>query len=148
MSTPDAQASASSRDQSHVYVAGPLFDEGERWWIEKVAQVVASAGFRTYLPHRDNPPKTRDNVAAIFANNRAAIDGCSLIVASLNGMTTDDGTAWEIGYGYAVGRPIIGLLTDWRLRFESEAVNLMLEQSLATLVRSLEELSQALENRS
>ena len=40
-----------------VYVAGPLFDEGERWWIEKVEQTVAAAGFATFLPHRDNPPK-------------------------------------------------------------------------------------------
>lgn len=45
-----------------AYVAGPLFDEGERWWIEKVERLVAGAGFETFLPHRDNPPKDEFNV--------------------------------------------------------------------------------------
>lgn len=48
-----------------------------------------------FLPHRYNPPKTADNVAEIFATNVAAIDRAPIVVASLNGVTTDDGTAWE-----------------------------------------------------
>jgi nucleoside 2-deoxyribosyltransferase len=80
-----------------AYIAGPLFDEGERWWIEKVERVVVESGFATFLPHRDNPPKDQHNVAAIFANDRRGIDECDLVVASLNGLTTDDGTAWELG---------------------------------------------------
>ena len=38
-----------------VYVAGPLFDEGERWWIEQVEATIAATGLATFLPHRDNP---------------------------------------------------------------------------------------------
>ncbi len=38
-----------------VYVAGPLFDEGERWWIEQIEQTITEIGFNTFLPHRDNP---------------------------------------------------------------------------------------------
>jgi nucleoside 2-deoxyribosyltransferase len=128
----------------HVYIAGPLFDEGERWWIERIDSVVAAAGRQTFLPHRDNPPKTADNVSEIFAMNRAALDNCSMVVASLNGVITDDGTAWEIGYAYALGRRIIGVHTDWRLRFPSEVVNLMVERSLTQLVRSLDELGELL----
>ena len=127
-----------------AYVAGPLFDEGERWWIERVEQVVANAGFITFLPHRDNPPKDQDNVVAIFDNDRRGIDEADVIVASLNGIITDDGTAWELGYAFALGKPIIGLHTDWRRRFDHEVVNLMIECSLTVLVRSLEELPTAL----
>lgn len=127
-----------------VYVAGPLFDEGERWWIERVEATIADSGLTTFLPHRDNPPKTIDTVGEIFANNKRGIDECSLVVASLNGVTTDDGTAWEIGYAFALGRPIIGIHTDWRSRFDTEVVNLMIERSLETLVRSLDELPAAL----
>ncbi len=127
-----------------VYVAGPLFDEGERWWIESVEHVVAEAGFATFLPHRDNPPKTADNVAEIFANDRDGIDRSAIVVASLNGVTTDDGTAWEIGYAYASGKYLIGLHTDWRSRFPDEVVNLMIECSLDALVRSLDDLPAAL----
>lgn len=127
-----------------AYVAGPLFDEGERWWIEKVEQLVAHAGFETFLPHRDNPPKDEFNVRQIFENDKRGVDECDVVVASLNGVITDDGTAWELGYAYASGKYLIGLHTDWRNRFEDQVVNLMLECSLHKLVRSLDELRAAL----
>jgi nucleoside 2-deoxyribosyltransferase len=123
-----------------AYVAGPLFDEGERWWIETVERAVASCGYRTFLPHRDNPAKTQDNVAEIFANDRRGIDASVVLVANLNGITTDDGTAWEIGYAYAKGIPVVGLHTDWRRRFDHEVVNLMIECSLVALVHSIDGL--------
>jgi nucleoside 2-deoxyribosyltransferase len=128
-----------------AYVAGPLFDEGERWWIEKVDALVAARGFETFLPHRDNPPKDESNVRAIFENDKRAIDRCDLVVASLNGVITDDGTAWELGYAYAKGKYIIGLHTDWRMRFAHEVVNLMMECSINEMVRSLDELESALD---
>lgn len=129
-------------DAPHVYVAGPLFDEGERWFIEKVDALVRSCGYDTFLPHRDNPPKTADNVDLIFRNDKDGIDRCDVVVANLNGVTTDDGTAWEMGYAYAKGKFIIGLFTDWRARFPApnEVVNLMMQCSVDRLVRSLDEL--------
>jgi nucleoside 2-deoxyribosyltransferase len=127
-----------------VYVAGPLFDEGERWWIEQVESLVAEQGFVTFLPHRDNPPKDQYNVRQIFENDLRGVDQCDVVVASLNGVTTDDGTAWELGYAYARGKYIIGLHTDWRMRFAHEVVNLMMECSIDRMVRSLDELRDAL----
>ena len=127
-------------DPKVIYIAGPLFDEGERWWIEKIEATVAEAGFQTFLPHRDNPEKTPDTVQEIFENNRA-----DLIVANLNGITTDDGTAWELGYAAALQKPSIGIFTDWRARFEGqEIVNLMISRSLDRIVRSLDELIPAI----
>lgn len=132
--------------QPYAYIAGPLFDEGERWFIESVEARVASLGFRTFLPHRDNPPKTPDTVRTIFENDKGAIDKCDVIVANLNGITTDDGTAWELGYAFAHGKYGIGIFTDWRARFpaENELVNLMMQCSLDVLVRSLDEMEAAL----
>ena len=131
----------------NVYVAGPLFDEGERWFIEAVDARVAAAGASTFLPHRDNPDKTADNVAEIYRNNVGAIDAADLVVANLNGITTDDGTAWEIGYAVAKGIPVVGLFTDWRRRFDDEIVNLMIGESADTIVRSLDELDAELASR-
>lgn len=131
-------------DLPKAYVAGPLFDEGERWWIERVDALVAAAGFETFLPHRDNPPKDEHNVRAIFETDKRAIDECDIVVANLNGVITDDGTAWELGYAHARGKYVIGLHTDWRQRFPHEVVNLMMECSLQRLVRSLDELEEAL----
>jgi len=129
-----------------VYVAGPLFDEGERWWIETIEESIASLHFRTFLPHRDNPEKTSETVQLIFENNRDAIHQSDLVVANLNGITTDDGTAWELGYAAALGKPAIGIFTDWRSRFEGdELVNLMISRSVNQIVRSLGELTNALE---
>ena len=127
-----------------AYIAGPLFDEGERWWIEKVESLVASCGFVTFLPHRDNPPKDQFNVRAIFENDKRGIDECDVVVASLNGVITDDGTAWELGYAFATGKHIVGIHTDWRMRFQHEVVNLMMGCSLDRVVRSLDELRDAL----
>ncbi len=132
-------------DPKVIYIAGPLFDEGERWWIEKIEATVAQAGFKTFLPHRDNPEKTPATVQEIFENNRDAILSADLIVANLNGITTDDGTAWELGYAAALQKSSIGIFTDWRARFEGEEiVNLMISRSLDRIVRSLDELVAAL----
>ena len=38
--------------------------------------------------------------------DRAAIDACDVVVALLDGAQVDDGTAWEIGYAYAKGKPV------------------------------------------
>ena len=131
-------------DAPLVYLAGPLFDEGERWFMETLDELVAGLGYRTFLPHRDNPPKTADNVPEIFANDRQGIDDSTIVVANLNGVTTDDGTAWEIGYAYAKGKTLVGFHSDWRSRFPDEVVNLMIQCSLDHLVRSLDELREVL----
>ena len=76
---------------------------------------------------------------------RDRIDDCSVIVANLNGLTTDDGTAWELGYAFANDKYSIGYWSDWRRRFPNdEKVNLMIEESLDQLVESLDELAAAL----
>ncbi|NDA78277.1 MAG: nucleoside 2-deoxyribosyltransferase, partial [Actinobacteria bacterium] len=65
-----------------------------------------------------------------------------------NGIMTDDGTAWEMGYAYGLGKFTIGLYTDWRARFPApdEVVNLMMQCSMNVLVRSLDELDRALKS--
>ena len=36
-----------------VYIAGPLFTQGDRWFLEKIDELLQNHGFVTYLPHRD-----------------------------------------------------------------------------------------------
>ena len=66
-----------------------------------------------------------------------------VIVAIIDGADADSGTAWEMGYAFARGVPVIALRTDFRKIGHHEQVNLMLEQS-ATVVGSTEELLAAL----
>ena len=132
-------------DQPLVYMAGPLFNEGERWWIEEMDKLVCNSGFRTFLPHRDSPRKNKHNARDIFLADTASIDECTLIIANLNGISSDDGTAWELGFAFAKGKYAIGYYSDWRQRFpDDEKVNLMIEQSLDVLVEDLNQLQTAI----
>lgn len=126
----------------HAYIAGPLFNEGERWFDEQIDACAREAGLTTFLPHRDGKegaPAVRD-IDYIFKVDRDAIDRADLVIANLNGVTTDDGTSWELGYAYAKGKHLIGVYTDWRLTFHDQVVNLMIECSLNQMTRSLDEL--------
>ena len=93
-----------------------VVDQGERWWIEQVGALVAEAGFITFLPHH-NPPKDQTQRPPTFFENdeRHGVNEYDVVVASLNGVATDDGTAWELGYAYATGKHLIGL-HHWRMR--------------------------------
>mgnify|MGYP000595491713 CR=1 FL=1 len=129
---------------TYAYIAGPLFNEGERWFDEQIDALAREAGFTTFLPHRDGKEaKTytgTERIARIFREDVVAIDKADMVIANLNGITTDDGTAWELGYAYAKGKHLVGIYTDWRLQFQHQTVNLMIECSLHKLVRSLDEL--------
>ena len=48
----------------------------------------------------------------IFMKCVEGVDASDLVVAVLDGVDVDSGTAWEIGYAYAKGKPVIGLRTD------------------------------------
>jgi nucleoside 2-deoxyribosyltransferase len=86
----------------------------------------------------------------IAGKNRAAIDTCDLIFAVLDGVDVDSGTAAEIGYGFAKGKPIIGYRGDFRISADNEGatVNLQVEyfirQSGGEIILALAELEAAL----
>ena len=133
-----------------AYIAGPLFNEGERWFDEQIERIAAEAGFKTFLPHRDGKEgkiKSEANIREIFKEDMKAIDQSDIVIANLNGITTDDGTSWELGYAYAKGKHLVGVYTDWRLQFKFQVVNLMLECSLDEMVRSLDELKVYLKDK-
>jgi nucleoside 2-deoxyribosyltransferase len=73
------------------------------------------------------------------------------VVAILDGVDVDSGTAAEIGYAFAKGRPILGYRGDFRLSADNEGatVNLQVEyfirQSGGDIVTAIEKLPGALE---
>jgi nucleoside 2-deoxyribosyltransferase len=62
-------------------------------------------------------------------NNRAAINRSEVVFAILDGVDVDSGTAAEIGYAFAKGKPILGYRGDFRLSADNEGamVNLQVE---------------------
>ena len=100
-----------------------------------------------FLPqeHSNDIDSERDaRQESIFSKNVAAIDKADILVAVLDGVDVDSGTAWEIGYAHALGKPVYGLRTDFRTLGIEGVVNLMIERSVV-LCTDLGELVERLE---
>jgi nucleoside 2-deoxyribosyltransferase len=67
--------------------------------------------------------------AEVAAANAAAIEACAAVLAVLDGPDVDSGTAAEIGYASALGRPVVGWRSDLRRSGDNEAapVNLQVQ---------------------
>lgn len=124
-----------------VYLAAPLFSEAELGFNRMLRNEIRSSGFNVFLPQEDsNNVKGRDDrQKIIFGKNEAALKRSDIIIAVVDGADVDSGTAWEIGYAYALGKPILGLRTDFRTLGIEGTVNLMIEKS-AVLCKSIPEL--------
>src|SRR5260370_24336021 len=131
-----------------AYIAGPLFNEGERFWNGEVNSRVSKAGFTTYVPQRDGIKlQHKSDVRKIFEEDKKAVSRADLIVANLDGMDVDAGTAWELGFAHGLGKHVVGVYTDWRLHFKLQTVNLMIQFPLDKLAHFLDELEQYLQQR-
>ncbi len=123
------------------YVAGPLFNAYEQAFQAELEQALAKLG-TTFLPQRDCPQTNPD---AIFASCIAGIDQSETIVANLSGVDVDSGTAFEVGYAYAKGKPIYGVRSELAIGLPDRTLypNLMLRDSVQ-LFASIEALVAAL----
>ena len=113
-----------------IYFAGPLFTTGERDFNTAVAARLRDAGHEVFLP-QDQELNAYDS-AKIFRNDVDHVDWSTVVVGIMDGSDPDSGTAWEIGYAYAKGTPIILLRTDfreWGGRTGDAPYNLMLTES-------------------
>jgi nucleoside 2-deoxyribosyltransferase len=131
-----------------IYLAGPLgFSEAGRafhesavvpevrrlghvpldpWQPADAAEIEAVASMPYGPAKRDAWRKLNRRIGA---RNRGLIDACDLVFAVLDGTDVDSGTAAEIGYAFAQGKPILGYRGDLRLTGDNEGtiVNLQVE---------------------
>src|SRR5574341_1742178 len=115
-----------------VYLAAPLFSQAELDFNRRLRDEIKSAGFSVFLPQEDsnNIKDGKNRQAIIFNKNVGAIENSDIIVAVIDGTDVDSGTAWEIGYAWALGKPVLGLRTDFRTMGIEGTVNLMIERSV------------------
>ena len=114
-----------------VYIAAPLFSEGERAFNEKVDAVVRECGHETFLPQREG---------GCVADLPAEIDGrCDAVLFLLDGRVPDEGACFELGYCYAKGKRCIGYKTDAR-SFIDGFDNVMLCGASEVVLRNEDEL--------
>jgi Nucleoside 2-deoxyribosyltransferase len=79
-----------------LYFAGPLFTPYERDFISKCAQVLRKNGFDPFVPHEDHL-YPRPTAKVCFANDFGGISRANAMLAIIDGVEVDDGTACEIG---------------------------------------------------
>lgn len=152
-----------------IYTAGPLgFSEaGAAFHNGELVPMLSSLGHEVLDPWKLTDqvkidralqmpygPQRRDvwrelNML-IGENNRRAIDSCDMVVAVLDGVDVDSGTASEIGYAFARGKKILGYRGDFRLSADNDGatVNLQVEyfirRSGGEIVFKIAEMSSAL----
>jgi len=104
-----------------VYVAGPLFSNAERDYLDLMVKKLSSSSNLNsntdfFLPHRDGGELRRGPTIRkdIFELDISQVDSAKIVVALLDGQDVDSGTCIELGYAYAKGKKIFGLLTDFR----------------------------------
>jgi nucleoside 2-deoxyribosyltransferase len=109
-----------------LYFAAPLFSAAERAWNEELTRALRDGGHEVFLPQEQEPGK---DAAGIFATDVGGIDWADGVVAIMDGLDPDSGTAWEVGYAYG-NKPVILVRTDFRSQTGSGApYNAMLTQS-------------------
>jgi nucleoside 2-deoxyribosyltransferase len=128
-----------------LYFAAPLFTAAERDWNAALAGAIRAAGHEVYLAQENEPGKTAPE---IFAVDVAGIDWADGLVAVMDGPDPDSGTAWEVGYAYGKGKPVILIRTDIRnTASDGSGYNAMLAQSATVRVDlaagSMDEVSSA-----
>ena len=125
-----------------VYIAGPLFNDHERNFLEAIALCLEKEGFKCFLPHRDltgveeaelkTTSMSQETKDKIFVADLNALRESDLTDALITGWDIDSGTSAEIGYTFAQGKPIISIDASER-RFR----NLFVEGMITEKVQSI-----------
>ncbi|CAB4689373.1 MAG: hypothetical protein F2663_02910 [Actinobacteria bacterium] len=112
-----------------IYVAGPLFSEAERAWLDTLATALRAAGHECFVPHEESAALTEFTGRSIYQLDGDGLRSANVLVAWLDGIGVDDGTACEIGIfaelvrsGGPQYRGIVGIVTDLRLQRRRGAV--------------------------
>lgn len=135
-------------EKKKIYVASPLgFSEaGREFMNHRITPVVEKAGYEVLDPWKltsselvepvlrmpygeERRQMWQDLNIIIGENNERAIRQADGLLAVLDGTDVDSGTASEIGFAAALGKPILGYRGDFRMAGENEGavVNLQVE---------------------
>jgi len=129
-----------------VFLSAPLFSESERDYNSKIAKKLRDSGFEVWLA-QEAPFITEgsyEEKKRIYEEDISALKASDVVVAILDGVEVDAGVAFEMGFAKALGKPIIGLKTDYRTFSRTEEVNLMLEVPVMNMCKRIDEVISAL----
>lgn len=86
-----------------VYLAAPSYNEMERIRNGHAASILRANGYDICTPKKNDP-----------WGNVNALKECNFVMAFLDGAMPDPGVSWEMGYAFALSKPIQIILHDDR----------------------------------
>ena len=101
-----------------AYLAAPFFNQNERYIYSRVIDYLRNAEhLDLYVPmeHTVEDAWNLSNSAwawEVFKEDVRALDKAEIVYVLNFGMYSDSGTAWEAGYAYAKGKPIVNILVN------------------------------------
>lgn len=118
-----------------LYFAASLFSRSERTWNRQLAEALKQRipGLDLTLP-QDYECSDEFDAGEIFMMCIEGIDLADMVLAILDGAEPDSGTCFEVGYARGLGKPIIGIRTDYR-KNQDRGLNVMLANGVDQLVR-------------
>jgi len=108
-----------STGRKRIYIAGPLFADHERRFLKEIVRALAEMlevdpVEDVFLPYRDAGEASHGRRALVFEEDIKRLEEADIVIALLDGVDVDSGTCVELGYAYARGKAIFGVLTDFR----------------------------------
>lgn len=100
-----------------IYMAGAFFRPETKSRIDSYAAGFRRLGYDVYVPQEHTVPNAwemsqEDWAKEVFKMDIAAIQECDMLFVVYDGLYSDSGTAWEIGYAYALGKEIQIIVND------------------------------------
>ena len=134
-----------------VYIACTLFNIHDKKYLEEIAEILESNGYDCFLPHRDQVVKleerrsvdlmSQETKDTIFQTDLDALEKADITVALITGQDIDSGTSSEIGYTYAMKKPVLAIDADER-RYR----NLFVEGMLTITINDTHQLLDTIKN--
>lgn len=106
-------------DGFKVYIAGPFFSKEERNRMERLKKYLSN-GFKDFefffpmdlvIPYATELPNP-EWAKKVFEHDKDQLLKSDMVIAIYDKHYSDSGTAWELGYAYAMNIPIKLLCTD------------------------------------
>jgi len=118
-----------------IYLAAPLFSQRERQYNRRLAErldallprcaVVLPQDFR--VGPRGASFNDRRHLKVLPGRCMKEIAGADVVLALLDGADADSGVAFEVGYARGIGKPVLGVRTDYR-QLQVKGLNVMLAE--------------------
>ena len=104
-----------------VYLAGPMFNQGEKDFNLKFTKLLEDCGYQVFLPQRDGLEAAQlqrkseeELVKMIFALDAGEVKKADVVFMNLDGRVPDEGACVELGIAYGFGKRCYGFKTDTR----------------------------------